>query len=244
MTRSLKALGLALIAVFALSALSASAASAQNGMVTGANPFVLHGNDEAGTTTPLTAFGGSTECAVATYTGGKVGGTTPEGHHMALPSGSSDFTITPAYSGCLGNGVLPETITMNGCDYVVHVEKTVAGSNDQYTSTVELVCPLGKEVTIDIYLNHESHTAHPLIPDCTIHVPPQKGLAGATLTDELGSTHLTLGGSAMKVKMTRTAGPCGALATTSTAVLDLAVTLEGRSAPTGGNAVPLSLSHL
>jgi hypothetical protein len=236
MTRNLKALGLALIAVFAMSAMAASAASAQ-GKITGANPFWLHGVDEPGTTTPLEAFGGTTECETATYRGGKVNSTSG-GHHVALPSGSADFTISPTYSGCLGNGVLPETITMNGCDYVVHVEKTIGV--DLYSSTVELVCPAGKEVTIDVWTTHERHTKNP-IPDCEYHVPPQKGLAGATVTDQTNG-HITLGGAAEKITLTRTAGVCGGLLTTKDAKLKLAATIEGRSAATAGIAVPISIS--
>ncbi len=239
MTRNLKALGLALIAVFALSAMSASAASAQKGMITGTNPFWLHGNDEPETTTPLTAFGGSTECEVATYRGGKVASTSG-GHHVALPSGSSDFTVSPAYSGCLGNGVVPTTITMNGCDYVVHVEKTI--ETHLYATTVELVCPAGKEVTIDFWLTHERHTTNP-IPDCEIHVPSQKGLVGATLRDQTNG-HITLGGTAEKITMTRTVSPCWPLTTTKEGKLDLAVTITGENAATNPTAtVPLSISH-
>ncbi len=239
MTRNLKALGLALIAVFALSAMSASAASAQRGLITGTNPFWLHGNDEPGTTTPLEAFGGTTECEVATYRGGKVASTSG-GHHVALPSGLSDFTVSPAYSGCLGSGIFPETITMNGCDYVVHVEKTIG--THLYGTTVELVCPAGKEVTIDIWTSHIRHTENP-IPDCEIHIPPQKGLVGPTLKDETNG-HLTLGGTALGITMNLTKGPCGEAAHTKEGKLKLAVTITGENAatnPTG--TVPLSISH-
>jgi hypothetical protein len=100
---------------------------AQRGMITSsANPFWLHGENEVGTgVKALTAFGINTQCASATYTGGKVGETIPggSGDHVPLPFGSSDFTLTPTYSGCLGSGFLRETIAMNGCDYVFHIEK-------------------------------------------------------------------------------------------------------------------------
>jgi predicted aspartyl protease len=69
--------------------------------------------------------------------------------------------------------------------------------------TTELTCAVGKEVTIDIYFSAASHAEHPLTPDCTIHIPPQKGLTGATLTDETNG-HFTLGGAAKGNTMTRT----------------------------------------
>jgi hypothetical protein len=241
--RTLKALGLALIAVIALSAMTASTASAQtNGTLTSASsPVWLHGDDEAETTTPLTAFGGTTECPVVTYSGGKVNGTTMQGHHEGLVTPTSTFTLTPKYSGCLASGVLPETITMNGCDYVIHIGPTVGASNDLYSVTADLVCPEAQEVTIDIF-GDAGHT----VPVCTIHIPPQSGLTGGMLTDMPSGNHLTLGGAIQGISMTKTVGVpqvCPTHESTSTAALDLAVTIEGRSAATGGNPVGLGITH-
>jgi hypothetical protein len=242
MIRNLKALGLALVAVFALSAMGASAASAQkNGVITSSSNYWLHGADEIETNPKLTAFGGTTACD-ATYTGGKLNATNKvTGHHEALASGASIVTISPHYTNCKGNGVLPETVTMNGCDYVLRIGETIGV--DLYSVTADLVCPAGKEVTIDIYLNAESHAVHPLVPDCTIHIPGQVGLGGATLLDETNGK-LTLGGTVKKIKSTRTAGPCGALSTEEGGELHLEATLEGRSAATGGGVnTPLSITH-
>jgi hypothetical protein len=243
--RNLKALGLALVAVVALSAMAASTASAQtNGMLTSdSSPVWIHGEDEPNTTTPLTAFGGTTECAVATYSGGKINGTTggtPK-HHEGLVTPASSFTLTPKYSGCLASGVLPETITMNGCDYVIHIGPTVGASNDLYSVTADLVCPENQEVTIDIF-GDAGHT----VPVCTIHIPPQAGLTGGTLTDEPTSDHITLGGTIGGITMTKTkgaAGVCDNHEHTSTGALDLAVTLAGKSAATNGSTVGLGITH-
>jgi hypothetical protein len=249
MIRNLKALGLALVAVLALSAMSASAASAQNGLITASSSFFLHGEDEpkpieGPPINALTAFGEPTVCKEATYTGGKVNSTTKTGHHVAQPSGQSDITVSPDYKNCTSGGGLPETITMNGCDYVLHIGKTTG--IDKYEVSADLVCPKGAEVTIDIYLSALDHANHPLVPDCVIHIPPTKpGIPGGTLTDETNG-HLTLGGKFTPFTVTLTGpSPCTPVTVTDhNAILDIAVTLTGRSEATGGKVIPLKLSHL
>jgi hypothetical protein len=243
MIRNMKALGLALVAVFALSAMGASAASAQKALITSpTSPFWLKGADEVATKPQLRAFGGSTKCH-ATYTGGKVNATNKvTGHHEGLSNGAVDFTISPTYTNCLSGTGLPETVTMNGCDFVIHNGETVLGSTDLYTVTADLVCPAGQEVTIDIYENATKHASNTVL--CSIHIKPQAGLAGGTLTDEPTSGHLTLGGTVKGIHMVLTPPCVGVATTTAVGELDLEATIEGRSAVTsGGVAVPLSLSH-
>jgi len=159
MNRNLKVLGLALVAALAMTALVASAAQANNeGKFTATSyPGTLHGEDTG--THVFTAAGGTVNCTNATFTG-------------SFTEASKTQTITPEYSGCTAFGFIGATVTMNGCDYLFHLTGTGAGG--AYNSTVDLVCPAGKEITID---------AGP----CMISLPGQTGLPGSTFTNSGGT---------------------------------------------------------
>jgi hypothetical protein len=154
MTRNLKALGLALVAVFAIGALAAAAASAQNGMLTADGPMTLKGTltgEELANAT--TMFGQKTTCPEAIYTAHKYN-ITP---HEKILSGETTITVTPHYGICKLPGTLfKTTVDMNGCDYVLHLTKTT-GVADQYAITTTIVCPTGKHIVMTLFTNEEFH---------------------------------------------------------------------------------------
>jgi hypothetical protein len=128
MIRNPKALGLALVAVFAMSAMATSAASAQQGELTSkpVEGVTLIGSEtgEAGSNA-LTAFGLRIECPQSTYTGHKYS----ETPHTLIPNGATTVTLTPDYKEENHNcrsfpGNFPMTVSMNGCDYVLHFGET------------------------------------------------------------------------------------------------------------------------
>jgi hypothetical protein len=182
MIRNLKVLGLALMAVFALSAVVAAAASAQQGKITSDGPVTLIG-DETGAATAnalLVAFGSEIMCPGSTLTGHKVltlAETEAGKKHELIPNLSTTATITPHYKNC--HTFIPATktmtVTMNGCDYVLHVGVTTAPLNTgTYSLTADIVCPVGKVIEVHVY-NSTDHTKEVL---CTLKVTPAVGLTG------------------------------------------------------------------
>lgn len=195
MIRNFKVLGLAVMAVLALSAL-ASAASAQaavNGKLTSTGNVTLTGTEI--TNSQLKAFGITVECAGATYVGHKVGSTT-----AFLPSGSEEATITPTYPQPCKSSVGPSTVELNGCDYVIHLGETTAVAK-QYSVTYDIVCPAGKDITVTNWFSAAEHTEGK--EACTLHIAPQTGLKGGTITDT-GAGDLTLGGPVTGIAVVET----------------------------------------
>jgi hypothetical protein len=129
MSRKLKMLGLAFVAVLALAALLSSAASAANYTAssyptTGTAESAL-GNDV------LTTEAGKVEC---------------KSHFEGtLSSASSSLTVVPKYTGCKAFGFLEATVTMNSCDYPF-TEPT--GSSDSYSANLDISCPFGKVIEV------------------------------------------------------------------------------------------------
>ena len=98
MTRILKALGLALVAVFALSAVAASTASAQQGTLTSDGPVTLTATETGVGQNWFEAFAAKIECPGSTFTGHKVA-TTP---HTPISSGATEATLTPIWKETVG----------------------------------------------------------------------------------------------------------------------------------------------
>jgi hypothetical protein len=164
MTRKLKSVGIAFIAVLAMSAVVASAAHATNtnihtakasAVVTGDGPL-------AGVVNVFTVTNGSgknlnTRCeGTNTFKGALVGGTTTT---------SETLTLTAVYKNCNIAGS-ESAVQMNGCDFLFHSNSTTLT-----TFSTDIVCPIGQEIT-------EVSPA-----GCTIHIPPQNGLTTVTLTN-------------------------------------------------------------
>jgi len=197
MTRNLKALGLSMVAVLAMSAFVASAAHAEAGEVTaGAYPATISGvqtNENV-----LSNGVRSVTCATASLTG-------------TLSAASSTVSITPSYSNCSGNGSTTATVNTNGCSYLLHV--TTQTSESTGTGTVDVVCPEGKRIQIDIWATGQ-HPAGPKL--CRLEVPAQNGVNGGeyhNVTAPSGKKGIELTFNANNVRVLRVEGTstaCGA----------------------------------
>lgn len=235
MIRNLKVLGLALVAVFAFSAMSASGASAAVGTLTSDGEVTLDATENAGTVNALTAFGGKTECPGSTITGHKYN-TTP---HQLIPNDVSTITLTPDYVNCKvveGGTTHFATVTMNECDYTLHIGETI-GATSEYSTTVDVECVAGHSIVVDVYGN----ATNELFPGkvCEITVGPQTGLTGATAKNK-GTTEIELNGTYTGISASKS-GLCGA-GTTTTGEFDIHATATGTNA--GGTATGISISHL
>ena len=144
MTRKFKTLGLTLVAVFAFAAIMAASASATEFTSTGGTyPVTFHGEQPAEGQHVFTAdekF--ETTCKIATFSG-------------ELQAKSTTATAQADYTDCTSSN-LGANVTMNGCDYLFHLGAT--GN----LATVDIVCPEGKEITIDAGAGA-----------CVIHIPPR-----------------------------------------------------------------------
>lgn len=188
--RTLKALGIALMAALAMSAVVAAAAQAKDtGNFTEANgeyPAHLTGEDEAGKlnafTTPGVSADAAVECSEATYTG-------------ELEKEAFEVTITPTYHGCENQEGRDVTVTTNGCAYIF-----------DGNGTVDIECPDGKEIEVHVYSffdpNHEG------TPVCTVKVPEEgnQNLHKVTYTNEEGK--VTVEGTVEEITYTWE-GLCG-----------------------------------
>lgn len=158
MTRNLKTLGLALLAIAATSALASAAAHAA--------PGELHSEVAAGKTSAIltgdnTGFGEhqgnfklSFKCKKATFEG-------------TVQKATTDATITPQYTDTCTLGGLAAEVRMNGCKY------TFTGVAN-FTANVDIVgCTTGKTIEITDAL-------------CTIKIPEQKNLQHVVFTNTAG----------------------------------------------------------
>jgi len=160
MTRNLKALGLALVAVFAMSAVMASAASAESAFKfkSEGTPTKLTGKQHAGNDV-FTTHTGTVSCNEAKYSGEQVG------------TEVSEVTVTPVYSECKAFGLFNVPVTTNGCVYTF---KTGTKTGATYAGSVSIVCPEGKVIEVEA-------------PGCTVTVGSQANVGGITFTN-IGTT--------------------------------------------------------
>lgn len=163
MTRILKALGLATVAMAALVAVMAPAAQAETGALTAAEfPAIVTGAQGPG---PVFDIGpGPTrtvECATSDLASTLVGPTDPA-------------TFVPTYGGCHSEpGFRPTTVTTNGCDYRVGFGRPGTTGQPQTTGTLQasIVCPPGQQLEVHVYENAVQHAEN--ISTCTYDVPSQ-----------------------------------------------------------------------
>jgi hypothetical protein len=245
MILKLKTLVLAMAAVLAIGAVAASAASAQGeqGFGTAAGPVTLTGGDTAiPGKNAFTAFGQEIECSGSTYTGHKVltVAETATKKHEILAKLFTTATITPHYK-CKGPALAPVvTVVMNGCDYQIFLKLTNPPKNNEGTYAVEfsVVCPAGKEITVETFTNAAEHVNKN--PSCTFHIPAQFGLQGAHLKDT-NNGHLDLIGTVKGIKVKRKGNvflcPEGEVANGE---LDLDITVKGHSSTGANTAISIS----
>jgi hypothetical protein len=233
MIRKLQTLGLALMALFALSAMVASTASAaEQGKLTSDGEVTLTAADAPGTLTTFTAFGLKTECN-ATYTGHTYN-VTP---HTRLTSGETTITVTPTYKNCTGilkagGGKVAETVTMNGCDLVIHIEKTVVMG--KWNASTDIVCPADTFVEIHAYTS-AAHTS----TLCTYKIKGQTGRSGAFFENLTPST-VTIGGPIKGINVKKEGLTCGGMAETNEGEVDLDLQVAGLNA--GGAATEIQIT--
>ncbi len=165
MSHKLKALGLAMVAVLAMSAVVASAASAAAGIFTSEkSPVTLTRSQEGTNEWSIGTGARKVSCATASAQG-------------TASNGATSLTLTPTYTGCTSTGGLGMTVTVNGCDFVLHPTTGTATSG---TETMDVVCPVGKEITFDVYGNGEHIPAN---IKCEYHIKAQTGVAAGTYKD-------------------------------------------------------------
>jgi hypothetical protein len=149
MTRNLKALGLALLAVFALGAIGAQAASAhefkagvQKSVITGKNVGVH--NFQVGAA-------GTVSCAKAKFEGTVDAGTGK--------TEVDEITIKPTYEECTFGGQVA-AVFFNDCAYVFDSDTTAGNSTGGEHAQVKVECAAGNKIQV--------HTVN-----CTITVGEQ-----------------------------------------------------------------------
>jgi hypothetical protein len=157
MSRNLKSLGLALLAVLVTSAIATSPAQAAPTYTASAYPATITGSNTAGKET-WTTPAGTVQC---------------DSHFQAsLSAPSSTLAIVPKYTNCVAFGFLNGTIQTNGCAFVLHTTEQVAPSH--YRHHVDISCPTGSPGIVTTW------------GTCEVDIPPQTGLTTIT-TQNSGS---------------------------------------------------------
>ncbi len=145
MTRNLKALGLALVAVLAMTAFAASAAQATSpAEVTAEGGQATIDGLQEGELTVFTRGARTVTCETADL-------------HADVTNGAGSITAFPTYEDCHANLGLPATVTMNDCHFNFSLTENSGGT---FTAVSGLECADPNEkVEIHVYNNHTDHTA-------------------------------------------------------------------------------------
>jgi hypothetical protein len=230
MIRNLKVLGLALMAVFAMSVVVASAASASTkGWLTSDGPVTLTGTDTVGEKSKLTGFENLEVACHGHYDIGTQNNPNSYDEFFDVSETTvTVLTVKPTYdpktcTGKIGATSAPVTVTMNECDYALHLGETKEPGVYKITADVE--CPDTKEIEVHAY----SSTSH-ATTICTVKVPEQTGLDGATAStavDPEGNHTITLQGPITGITASKTGILCGGTAHTEKAELDIHAILSG-----------------
>jgi len=185
MTRKLKALGLALVAVCAVAVMAAPAA---NGLeLTAAEyPATLDGSGIAGKQTNFNLGGREFICQQTGLSG-------------TLEKASSTVLINREYSGCtaklLGITYLV-TITTNGCAFELHIHTKQSG--DLFKSRVDIVCEGSAGIEIYAYTNQAEDNAGK--PSCVYELTPQQlGLEFVQLENNTMTGQITVAANVEKI---------------------------------------------
>ena len=213
----------------------------QDVALTADGPVTLTGTETGVSQNWFEAFAAKIECPGSTFTGHKVA-TTP---HTPISSGATAATLTPIWkesSGGAPNCKVPSlsltaTIDMNGCDYVVQLGGATE-AEDQYAVEFSIVCPEGKQIEVTWWTGSHANATF-----CSIDVPAQSGLKGATATDTTNGT-VDIQGTITGITATKTKHGAGVLCPheqTSTAKLAIDMTVKGDN-PAGG-ATPITMSQ-
>lgn len=154
MIRSIKILGLGLLAALAVSAVAAPAASANPKFHSEFAGIFLTGGQTGIVANTLTTDLGEMKCNVVKFAG------------TQAPMTTTTMTLKPIYEECKIAGE-KAVVTLNGCRYTFHLEE----QTEPIEARMGIECPIGQELEIDT-------------PECTITIPPQKPLQEVTFTNE------------------------------------------------------------
>ncbi|MDQ3725411.1 MAG: hypothetical protein M3335_05935 [Actinomycetota bacterium] len=158
MSRQLRLLGLALLAIVATSAVGAS--GAQAGFFTpAAFPATITG--AAIGSHELTTNIGTMECAPT--------------FHSKVMEVSSEMTVAPTYGTSCSIAGKEVHVSNNGCDFLMHAGNTLG--EDAVAGSMDIVCPQGNAIDFEITSN----------PVCHLTVPGQAGLNALTYTNQTGA---------------------------------------------------------
>jgi hypothetical protein len=199
MTRKLKTLGVAIVAVLALSAVVASAASAANftasSYPTSATASSAKGNDDFKTEA------GSVECKAHFHVG-------------PLSAASETVTVQPTYSECVAFGFVGATVSMNGCDYVFH-------SNGE----VDVACGSGKITivagTCEVQIGAQSGLSKVDLANSGTGVSAQATVTGVAYTVTKDGFGCPFGGTGAKTGATYTQNAAVQVSSTNGATIDI-----------------------
>jgi hypothetical protein len=183
MTRNLKALGLALLAICALGAVAAQGASAAtvHKFHGEAKHIVVTGKAVEGNHTFKVGEAGTVECTGAEFT------STQAGTEVSAKTFSSDtMTVVPHYTGCTFGGQ-PATVKFTHCAYVFEGETTLGNPTGGEHANVKIECSGGSEVEIDTSL-------------CTITVAAGQEIKDAVRYENITESSVKIKATAHKVK--------------------------------------------
>lgn len=232
MTRNLKALGLALVAVFALSAVASAAAQAESKFMAAEYPVTIHGSQ---TTKHIFKYGGNeVTCENAEFNG-------------SATAASSEIEIEPAYTNCHVNvlgSILPATVTIGTppagkkCYLfkITGTDPTDPTNLDKAVGTVTIQC----EFIIHIYASAKEHEEGKTSL-CTLAVSaPQGPFTGVTFENNTATGHVNVNASISGIAVTRTGSTlCGAASGTATYTGNTA--MEGKNSLGNADAITVEM---
>jgi hypothetical protein len=204
--RNVKALGLMVVAALSVTALIDATALANTGtgvFTCGKTPSthtacILHGA-QFGTAAenyfePVGGMQILCENAGVTYTANATGT-------------NKDVPVTPHYKDCTSEG-LPATVNVNGCTGTI-TQPTTTGVGAQYDGTVDIVCPVGMSIDIEVFLFGTPTGSHS-VNVCTVKILPKNGLTStvAEVGTSGGKDDIVVKTNITNIKYERT-GSCG-----------------------------------
>lgn len=188
MIRSIKTLGLSLVAVLALGAMTATGASAAEFHAEEAGVIV------SGSKTNNHVFntgGGTVTCSTATFSG------------TATNATDDELTINPHYTGCTAFSIANTHVKMNGCDYLFTVEASSS------SGPVHVQCPGSAQIEVTPTVFGFSA--------CTVKIPGQTPTGGGVTYTNLNSeSEVEVDANVTGIHYTSSGGLCGSSGTNAT----------------------------
>src|SRR5881394_1943167 len=171
MTRNLKRLGIASLAIVAMGAMVASAAQAVTPTLVAGGAGTVVGSQVGGH--DITVGARAVTCKEVLFSG-------------STAVSQTTLTLTPEYKGCNTTPVLGVslfvTITMNSCDYLFTSLSHNAAAGD-YDANLSILCPGTSKIEIHMYNNSGEGSEV-----CTITIESdQTDKSGNTITNVAGS---------------------------------------------------------